>query len=486
MDRNPGMGNPNGSAKAFDMFVKVRWLFDTFGDKTPFITATGTPVSNSLVEMYNMQRYMQYPTLKQEGLHVFDAWAKQFGSVENVYEVAPSGSGYRQSTRFAKFTNLPALMSLYNSFADTVTLDDLKAQEIAQGKQFPVPKLAGGKPVLVVAERSPEVAALMGIPRAETDESGNIEFGVDLSGEVAITQDETSGKFIAKVGDRHLGHFDTEQDARLAVVEKAVSPIVSVSPHSILGRFGRLKELTRATKGKVNALSLTGEANKAGLDYRLIDPEAEDFAGSKINLAVRNMLNVYQQWESDKGTQLVFCDMSIPLSARTSYLSQDRRLYVRDDEGSIDMKRGTLHTLEGQESLPYFVVQRGDKETKRFDVYDAVSGARVLTDSLTKQDAIASAVALLIDDDRRQNWLSKRETAREIEQEQIDEYNNEHDVETEGFEYFSREDIAGVSGSAEVFGIRRHQGQADRQRSTQTRDSLYSRLLDTHRQGKAV
>ncbi|TFH40460.1 MAG: 50S ribosomal protein L10, partial [Chrysiogenales bacterium] len=71
MDRNPGMGNPNGSAKAFDMFVKVRWLFDTFGDKTPFITATGTPVSNSLVEMYNMQRYMQYPTLKQERLHVF-------------------------------------------------------------------------------------------------------------------------------------------------------------------------------------------------------------------------------------------------------------------------------------------------------------------------------------------------------------------------------------------------------------------------------
>jgi len=447
MDRNPGMGNPNGSAKAFDMFVKVRWLFDTFGDKTPFITATGTPVSNSLVEMYNMQRYMQYPTLKQEGLHVFDAWAKQFGSVENVYEVAPSGSGYRQSTRFAKFTNLPALMSLYNSFADTVTLDDLKAQEIAQGKQFPVPKLVSGKPVLVVAERSPEVAGLMGIPRAETDESGNIKFGVDLSGEVSITKDETSGKFVSKVGDRHLGYFETEQDARLAVVEKAVSPIVSVSPHSILGRFGRLKELTRATKGKVNALSLTGEANKAGLDYRLIDPTAEDFAGSKINLAVGNMLNVYHQWESDKGTQLVFCDMSIPLSARTSYLSQDRRLYVRDDD-SIEMKRGTMHTLEGHESLPYFVVQRGDKDTKRFDVYDAASGVRVLTDSLTKQEAIDSAIALLIDDNRRQDWIIKRETAREIEQEQIDEYNNNNDVETEGFEYFSREDIAGVSGSA--------------------------------------
>ena len=449
MDRNPGMGNPNGSAKAFDLFVKVRWLFDTFGEKAPFITATGTPVSNSLVEMYNMQRYMQYPTLKREGLHVFDAWAKQFGSVENVYEVAPSGSGYRQSTRFAKFTNLPALMGLYNSFADTVTLEDLKAQEIAQGKQFPVPKLVGGKPVLLVAERSPDVAALMGIPRAETDADGKIKFGVDLADEVFITKNDETGKFALKAGDRHLGHFETGQDARFAVVEKALSPVVSVAPNSILGRFGRLKELTRETKGKVNALSLTGEANKAGLDYRLIDPTAEDFAGSKINLAVGNMLKLYHQWDSDKGTQLVFSDMSIPLSARASFLSQDRRLYVRDDEGAILMKRGTLHALEGHESMPYFVVQRGDKDTKRFDVYDAVSGALILPDSPTKKDAIESADALLLDNVMRHDWIVKREMAGEIDQAQLDDYNNDHDVETEGFEYFSREDIAGMSGSSQ-------------------------------------
>jgi N12 class adenine-specific DNA methylase/antirestriction protein ArdC/phage/plasmid primase-like uncharacterized protein len=448
MDRNPGMGNPNGSAKAFDLFVKTRWLFDTFGEKTPYIMATGTPVSNSLVEMYNMQRYMQYPTLKDEGLHVFDAWAKQFGSVENVYEVAPSGSGYRQSTRFAKFTNLPALMSLYNSFADTVTLDDLKNQEIVQGKQFPVPKMVGGKPVLVVAERSPEVAALMGIPKAETDESGSIKFDIDLATDIVFAKNEASGKVSVKAGERFIGHFETEQDARLAIVQRALSPVVSVSPHSILGRFGRLKELTRATKGKVNALSLTGEANKAGLDYRLINPTAKDFPGSKINLAVGNMLRVYHQWASDKGTQLVFCDMSIPLSAHSSYSSQERRLYVRDDEGDIVMKRGSMHTLEGHEYLPYFVVQRGDKDTKRFDVYDAASGARMLTDALTKPEAIDSAVTLLIDEDQRQAWILKRETVREIEQVQIDDYNNDQDVETEGFESFSREDIAGVSGTA--------------------------------------
>jgi N12 class adenine-specific DNA methylase len=448
MDRNPGMGNPNGSAKAFDLFVKVRWLFDTFGEKTPFITATGTPVSNSLVEMYNMQRYMQYPTLKREGLHVFDAWAKQFGSVENVYEVAPSGSGYRQSTRFAKFTNLPGLMSLYNSFADTITLDDLKAQEEAQGKRFPVPKMVGGKPQIVVAQRSPAVSNLMGVPTAETDEAGNIKFLADLNGQILIEQKPDTGKWTAKVGESYLGEFETEQDARMKIVERAVTPEVKVDPESILGRFGRLRELTKETKGKVNALSLTGEANKAGLDYRLVNPAAPDFPGSKINLAVDNMVRIYKQWAGDKGTQLVFCDLSIPLSARASYSSKARRLYVRDDAGSLEMKRGTMHTLEGQESLPYFVVQRGEKDLKRFDVYDAASGRLVGRDFRAKQDAIDDANARLADENRRQAWINQRETAGEITQEAIDEYNNDNDIEADGIEAFTREDIAGVSGAA--------------------------------------
>ncbi len=449
MDRNPGMGNPAGSAKAFDLFVKVRWLFDTFGDKTPFITATGTPVSNSLVEMFNMQRYMQYPTLKREGLHVFDAWAKQFGSVENVYEVAPSGSGYRQSTRFAKFTNLPGLMSLYNSFADTITLDDLKAQEEAQGKRFPVPKMVSGRPVLVVAKRSPAVAALMGVPKAQTDEAGGIQFGADLSAEIQIEQDEKSGKWMAKVGDAHLGQFETAEDARLKVVERALTPVVSVDPQSILGRFANLRQLTKETKGKVNALSLTGEANKAGLDYRLIDPAAPDFAGSKINLAVDNMLRTYKQWQADRGTQLVFCDLSIPLSARASYSSKARRLYVRDDAGGVEMKRGTMHALPGHEDLPYFVIQRGEKDAKRFDVYDAASGLRLQSDFRSKQDAIEAATGFLGDDAKRQKWINARESAGEIEQGEIDEYNNEHDVDTENPAlFFMMDDIQGMSGSA--------------------------------------
>lgn len=447
MDRNPGMGNPAGSAKAFDMFVKTRWLFDTFGSKVPYVTATGTPVSNSLVEMFNMQRYMQYPTLKKDGLNVFDSWAKQFGSVDNVYEVAPSGSGYRQSTRFAKFTNLPALMGLYNSFADTVTLDDLKAQEEAQGKRFPVPKVTGGKPTIVVAKRSPMVTEFMGVPRAEIGADGQVKFDVDLTYPISIEQDKQSGKWVAKSGQDVVGTFDTEQDAKLKIVEQALSPVVSVDKESILGRFANLRQLTRETKGRVNALSLTGEANKAGLDYRLIDPSAPDFAGSKINLAVDHIVRLHKQWDADKGTQLVFCDMSIPTSARSSYATKARRMYVLDDAGAVTMKRGTMHTVAGHEYLPFFVVQRGQKDAKRFDVFDAASGIKVKSDLLTKADAIEAASGFITDDKKRQRWIDAAR-GREISQDQIDTYNDENEVETDGIESFTREDIAGISGSS--------------------------------------
>lgn len=286
--------------------------------------------------------------------------------MENVYEVAPSGAGYRQSTRFAKFTNLPALMSLYNSFADTITLDDLKAQEETAGKRFPVPKIVGGKPTLIVAKRSPAVAAFMGVPEAQTDEASNIMFSVDMDKPADINKDDKTGKYVASVGGLYLGSFETEQGARLKIVEAALQPVVKVDPTSILGRFANLSQLTKESKGKVNALSLTSEANKAGLDFRLINPAAPDFAGSKINLAIGRMMDVYKQWEADKGTQLVFCDLSIPLSARAAYSSKERRLYVLDDANAVTMKRGTLHAVEGKEELPFFVVARGEKEAKRF------------------------------------------------------------------------------------------------------------------------
>jgi N12 class adenine-specific DNA methylase len=455
MQRVPGMGNPKGSDKAFDLFVKLQWMFNTFGDdNAAAIGATGTPVSNSLVEMFNMQRLLQYPTLKANDLHVFDAWAKQFGSVESVYEVSPSGTGFRQSNRFSKFKNLPALMALYNSFADTVTLDDLKAQEIARGKTFPVPRIAGGRPQNIVAKRSEHVAEFMGTPELEIvngqpvfqfdpRQGDTFAFAPQDNGSVSLGILDESG--LVKVS----GLFATEQDARLALVEYALTPKIFVDEKSILGQFNNLKKLTQETKGKVNALSLTGLANKAGLDYRLIDPTAPDFKDSKINKAVAHTIENYQKWNKDKGTQLIFCDMSIPLSARSGFANKERRVYVRND-GNLVHKKGTMHTVEGHEDIPFFVIKEGSgKDKTSFAVYDALSGQRIKSGMPSKTMALEQATTLINNDNSRQSWVEAIERVGEIEQETIDEYNNEHEIDTEATESITRDDIAGSSGATQ-------------------------------------
>lgn len=458
MTRVPGMGNPKGSARAFDLFLKTQWLFKTFGDKAPLITATGTPVSNSLVEMFNVQRFMQYPRLHSQGLHLFDAWARAYGSVESVYEVAPSGSGFRSSSRFAKFQNLSSLMSDYMSFADIVTLDDLKRQEEAAGKRFPVPRVRGGKPTLVVAPRSPAVASLMGVPTLARTEDGAPKFRLDLrrGDTYTITENETGRHVltVTKAGatrGEHFGSFETADEARAAAVEAALTPEIQLDPESILGRFANLRELTRSTKGKVNALSLTGEANKAGLDYRLIDPAAPDFPDSKVNRAVANILAEYRRWEDDKGTQLVFCDMSVPLSARSAMAAKPKRAYVRDTDGSVIHKRATLHTIEGAEELPFFVVEARAKSKDRpaeFAVYDAATGF-LMRDGLGARAAARDwAAGELGTEDGRQRWIDTRGQTPELTQEDIDEYNDANEIDTAESEGFSLQDVAGASAAA--------------------------------------
>ena len=453
MERVPGMGNPAGSDKAFDLFVKLQWMFNTFGDKAPIAGATGTPVSNSLVEMFNMQRLLQYPTLKKDGLHVFDAWAKQFGSVESLYEVAPSGTGYRQSSRFAKFKNLPALMSQYQTFADTVTLDDLKAQEEAQGKAFPVPKVFGGRPQNIVAKRSPNVASFMGTPELDIQD-GHVQFSFNVAAgdrfEVKKSEqgDHLNVMIVQEIDGaevtQHLGTAKTEEDARLMLVEQALSPKIHVDPKSILGQFSNLKELNKKTKGKVNALSLTGQANKAGLDYRLVDPTAPDFAGSKINMAVDRMMTTYHKWSADKGTQLIFCDLSVPKSARSGLGSKERRVYVRDEKGGIVHKKGTLHTAEGFEDLPHLVI----KEGKEFAIYDAATGLRIRGQLPSKAVVLEWTKQTLSDEAKRQRWIDARDDVGDLDQDAIDDYNNANEINTEETEAISLSDIAGSSGAA--------------------------------------
>ena len=110
--------------KSSDMFMKCRYM-DEITDSRGIVFATGTPVSNSMVELYTMQRYLQYETLRQKGMTHFDCWASTFGETVTALELAPEGTGYRARTRFAKFFNLPELMNMFKEVADIKTADQL-------------------------------------------------------------------------------------------------------------------------------------------------------------------------------------------------------------------------------------------------------------------------------------------------------------------------------------------------------------------------
>ncbi len=123
--RNVAGLSTSEAQKSSDMFMKCQYMDELTGGKG-IVFATGTPVSNSMTELYTMMRYLQYGELQERGLTQFDAWASVFGETVTASELAPEGTGYRQKTRFAKFFNLPELMNLFKQAADIQTADQLK------------------------------------------------------------------------------------------------------------------------------------------------------------------------------------------------------------------------------------------------------------------------------------------------------------------------------------------------------------------------
>ena len=145
MDRVAGI-QTGGSERAFDMYMKARYL----GEQHPghgVTFATGTPISNTMVEMYTMQRFLDPEGLKSRGIEHFDAWAATFGEVVDTMEITPDGAGLRPRSRFAKFTNLPELQQMFRAFSDVQTAEMLN---------LPRPRLQGDKPIVVACPMSEE------------------------------------------------------------------------------------------------------------------------------------------------------------------------------------------------------------------------------------------------------------------------------------------------------------------------------------------
>ncbi len=221
--------------KSSDMFLKCRYMDEITGGRG-IVFATGTPVSNSMTELYTMQRYLQYVTLQQKGMAQFDAWASTFGETTTAIELAPEGTGYRARTRFAKFFNLPELMNLFKEVADIKTADQLN-----------LPRPTAHYETIVV--------------------------------EPSEYQQEMVQSLSERAARVHSGSVDPSVD---------------------------------------NMLKITSDGRKLGLDQRLMNPLLPDDPNSKVNACVNNIMRIYREGETDRLTQLVFCDLSTPRGKSSS------------------------------------------------------------------------------------------------------------------------------------------------------------------------
>lgn len=166
MNNVAGISNA-ASARASDLQLKIEYINELHGGDKGVVFATGTPISNSMTEMYTMQTYLQKQTLARLGIDYFDAWAADFGETVTALELAPSGKGYRARTRFAKFMNLPELLTLYHSFADVKTDVKLDVPEAER-------KVITLKPSDTVIDLTEEIAK-----RADAIYAGGVDPHID-------------------------------------------------------------------------------------------------------------------------------------------------------------------------------------------------------------------------------------------------------------------------------------------------------------------
>ncbi len=290
MQKIAGLGNPQGSKRASDLLVKTPYLHSK---KAKIMFLTGTPIANSIAELYHLQRYLQPDTLKDKGIFNFDDWAQTFGQISADLELDTSAQNYKVVSRFSKFNGILELSTMYKSFADIITNIDIQKLN----PHF-VPPIEGGKPINVVVPRSEDVARFIGV------------------------QDE-KGKF---------------------------------NEGSIVDRMEKCKG-KKAEKGEDNILACTIDARKAALDYRLIDPSAEVAEeNSKSAAMAEQIYEQYQESSKDKGTQLVFIGLSTP-KVHSQRVVLDTHVQENTQENTQDNVQELLESLteyneQGQITLP--------------------------------------------------------------------------------------------------------------------------------------
>ena len=290
MQNITGMGTPTGAKKSFDLYAKIRWLMRQPSHAVTF--ATGTPISNSLVEMYAILRYLNRQGLVDRGLEAFDSWAGTYASTESRIEYT-AAQKLKERVVMATFKNVAELLQLYEEFADTVTMEDLK-------KAF-----------------------------TEQIQEENRKYGTNKREEFPIPKVENGGRQL-DLGD--------PTEAQIEYMDYLVA------------RAQRLEELGGENDPTVdNHLWVMSDARKMALDIRLVDPEAPADPNNKINRSARKIKQIYDKWNVDRGTQLVFCDLSTPLASA----KKAGEGFIKKALKTAQMEKDppTLGALSGMKSL---------------------------------------------------------------------------------------------------------------------------------------
>ncbi|EGQ9852401.1 PLxRFG domain-containing protein [Vibrio cholerae] len=298
-DRVVGMNDPKGSEKALDLLIKTRSIQGLENGGVTFMT--GTPISNSLVEVYTMMYYLGHDTLKELKMSFYDAFAGSFFNTEITLEYTPTGTVKERSV-LKGLNNMQQLSTLYRQFADVITQKDMvnifrqdvedknKATGENKATRFPIPNIKGGKRQLNIA------------PATEAQREYN--------------------------------------DYLIARMEA----------------FNQLKNKEeRIAYAKIdNPLWVLTDAKKASLDVRLVDPTAQRDPTGKVARAAERIKSIYDQWQDDKGTQLVFSDMGTPAKYAIATVKSDLKSLAETVLGkgkAVAFISSRLEIYEGE--MPY-------------------------------------------------------------------------------------------------------------------------------------
>lgn len=331
--RNVGGIAQTEAQKSSDLFMKCRYLDEITGNRGT-VFATGTPVSNSMVELYSVQRYLQYDTLAQNGLQHFDSWASTFGETVTALELAPEGTNYRAKTRFAKFYNLPELMQMFREVADIQTADMLK---------LPVPKVnyhnIKTKPSEIQTEMVASLAKRAEKVRARLVEP-NIDNMLNRKYWTIIGKGWQRPKRLYKLGEKYTNDRIMERISKNSYAVKFQSfsePQLQVKVYRVKGslknakKIGGLRGLYLHYCYKLGILPKGRKQNYARLHYLLKDDLMKmEAITQETRLLCRNHIDTAEQLCSYKGS--LKTEMSALLQKRKELYSKSRRTSGEEKE----------------------------------------------------------------------------------------------------------------------------------------------------------